>query len=290
MAPVAIGSELPGRAGAALAGVGEQLVRPAGLLYDEIPGQRTSLDELAHRPWPVPQRPWLMGQTWRDLLFTHWEVGSDELSSLIPAPLELDEYEGGAWLGITPFEVTGLRPRGAPPPPLVSRFLELNVRTYVRWNDQPGIFFFSLDCTSASAVAAARRGYLLPYFRASAAIDRRGSQVRFDLERSAAGDARPAAWRATYRPTGPRLPITEGSLERWLTERYCLYVVRDGRVLRGDIHHRPWPLHPALAEIEENTMTAPLGIELRGAPRLHFSARQDTLFWALADVGGAGPG
>ena len=228
-----------------------------------------------------------MGQTWRDLLFAHWEVGSDELAPLVPAPLELDEYDGSAWLGITPFEVTGLRPRGGPPPPIVSRFLELNVRTYVRWQDQPGILFFSLDCTSAAAVAAARRGYRLPYFRASASIERRGAEVRFTLGRRASGGASPATWRARYCSTGPRLPIAEGSLERWLTERYCLYVVEGGRVLRGDIHHRPWPLQPARAEIDENTMTAPLGIELRGDPLLHFSARQDTLFWALADVGGA---
>ena len=277
-------SVLPRRAAATLAGLGEQLVRPAGAVYDEIPGQRKTLDELAHRPWPVPKHPWLMGQTWRDLLFAHWEVGSSEMRALIPEPLELDEYDGSAWLGITPFEVTGLRPRDAPPPPLVSRFLELNVRTYVRWNDRPGIFFFSLDCTSAAAAAAARRGYLLPYFRADATIERRGTRVCFGLERSASGVR--LAWRVIYRPTSPRLPIKEGSLERWLSERYCLYVVRDGCVLRGDIHHRPWPLQLAEAEIEENTMAAPLDIELRGEPRLHFAARQDTLFWALAEVMG----
>ena len=277
---------LPRRAAGALARAGERLVRPAGLVYDEIPGQRRTLDELAHRPWPVSQRPWLMGQTWRDLLFAHWELPPSELRALVPEPLELDERDGSAWLGITPFEVTGLRPRGAPPPPVVSRFLELNVRTYVRWDDRPGILFFSLDCTSTAAVAAARRGYLLPYFRAIATVERRGPQVRFELERTDSSGG-PAAWRATYGPTGPRLPIVDGSLERWLTERYCLYVVRDGRVLRGDIHHPPWPLQPARADIETNAMVAPLGLELTGSPLLHFAARQDTLFWVLTDAGGA---
>jgi len=154
----------------------------------------------------------------------------------------------------------------------------------VRWNDRPGIFFFSLDCTSAAAVTAARRGYLLPYFHAHATIERRAERVHFDLERTVAGATRPPAWRGAYGPTGPRLPIVDGSLERWLSERYCLYVVRDGRVLRGDIHHRAWPLQPAHAELDETTMAAPLGLELRGDPRLHFAARQDTVFWALADV------
>ena len=110
--------------------------------------------------------------------------------------------------------------------------------------------------------------------------------MRFNLQRVAARDARGAVWQGTYWPTSSRLPVTEGSLERWLTERYCLYVVRDGRVLRGDIHHPPWPLQPGAAETDENTMAAPLGIELRGEPRLHFAARQDTLFWALTEAGG----
>jgi uncharacterized protein YqjF (DUF2071 family) len=283
-------SALPLRAAAALATFGEELIRPLGVVFDEIPGQRRTLEEVDYRPWPVPQRPWLMGQTWRDLLFAHWQVAADDMRALVPEPLELDEYDGSAWLGITPFAVTGLRPRGAPPPPAVSSFLELNVRTYVRFEDRPGIFFFSLDCTSAAAVAAARRGYLLPYFRAQASAGRRGERVRFDLGRVTASEARPAVWRGTYWPTGPRLSVTDVSLERWLTERYCLYVVRDGRVLRGDIHHPPWPLQPSAAEIDENTIAAPLGIELGGEPRLHFAARQDTLFWALEEVAGSSKG
>jgi uncharacterized protein len=278
------GNQLARAAGVA-AGWGEQLLQPAGVLFDEIPGQAATLDETGHRPWPLPGRPWLMGQTWRDLLFAHWEVSPGALRRHVPEPLELDRYEGSGWLGITPFEVTGLRPRGAPPPPLLSRFLELNVRTYVRWRGKPGIYFFSLDCSSAAAVAAARRGYRLPYFRASAALERRSGRVRFELERRASGSDR-AAWRIAYRATGPRLPVEEGSLERWLTERYCLYVVSGGRVMGADIHHRLWPLQPAEADIEVNSMTRPLGVDLRGEPLLHLTARQDTLFWALADLGG----
>lgn len=281
-------SPLPRRAAAALATVGEELIRPVGVIFDEIPGQRRTLEEFDHRPWPVPQRPWLMGQTWRDLFFAHWEVPAGEMRALVPDPLELDEYDGSAWLGITPFGVTGVRPRGGPPPPVLSRFLELNVRTYVRFNDRPGIFFFSLDCTSAAAVAGARRGYLLPYFRAHASTERRAGRVRFNLERVASGDSARAVWRGAYWATGSRLPVAEGSLERWLTERYCLYIVRNGRVRRGDIHHRPWRLQPGAAQIDENTMARPLGLELRGEPRLHFAARQDTLFWGLTEAGGEG--
>ncbi|HEX2234011.1 MAG TPA: DUF2071 domain-containing protein, partial [Thermoleophilaceae bacterium] len=91
-----------------------------------------------------------------------------------------------------------------------------------------------------------------------------------------------AELRISYRPTGPGLPVRDGSLERWLAERYCVYVVGERqRVLRGDIHHRPWPLQPAAAEIEVNTMAHPLGVELDAEPLLHYSARQDTLIWRL---------
>jgi uncharacterized protein YqjF (DUF2071 family) len=81
---------------------------------------------------------------------------------------------------------------------------------------------------------------------------------------------------------GARLPVDDGSLERWLAERYCLYVVDDrGRALRGEIHHSPWPLQPAGATIEVNSMAAPLGLELDSEPLLHYSARQDVLIWSL---------
>jgi uncharacterized protein len=284
MHPMANYQALVARMAGGLGGWSEQLIRPAGLVYDEIPGQRYALDEVGHRPWPPPRRPWLMGQTWRQLLFAHWPVSEGELRRVVPEPLELDEYDGRAWLGITPFAVSGLRLQGLLPPPVVSSFLELNVRTHVRWRGRPGIYFFSLDCSSSAAVAAARRGYLLPYFRAEASLEHRDGERRFASRRLASNDSLPLVFRAAYAPDGPPLPVTDGSLERWLTERYCLYVVRRGRVLSGDIHHRPWPLRVAAGEIERNSMADPLGLKLRGNPLLHFGDRQDTLFWRLAHV------
>jgi uncharacterized protein YqjF (DUF2071 family) len=265
----------------AAAGLAELLVTPVGLLVDEVPRQRAALRETAHRPWPLPETPWLMGQTWYDLLFAHWAVPADALRALIPSPLELDTRHGQGWIGVTPFRIGGLRPRGTPPLPWLSHFPELNVRTYVDYRGRPGIYFFSLDAGRRAAVAAARRGYRLPYFHAHMRATRRDASVRYESERiDASGPA--VRFRATYAPTGPRLPIDDGALERWLAERYCLYVVDElGRVLRGDIHHAPWPLQPAGATIEVNTMAAPLGIELDGDPLLHYSARQDVLIWPL---------
>jgi uncharacterized protein YqjF (DUF2071 family) len=258
----------------------ERAIAPLGLVADEIPRQRGTLAETAHRPWPLPERPWLMGQTWYDLLFAHWELPAEALRPLVPAPLELDLRDGRSWLGVTPFVVGGLRLRGAPPVPRLSRFPELNVRTYVRYDERPGIYFFSLDAGSRSAVAAARRAYRLPYFHAQMSADRDLETVRYESRRvDSAGP--PAELAARYRPTGSALPIEDGSLERWLAERYCLYVVDErGRPLRGEIHHSPWPLQPASATIQRNTMAAPLGLELSD-PLLHYSARQDTLIWPL---------
>jgi uncharacterized protein YqjF (DUF2071 family) len=265
----------------AVAGLAELAVTPVGFVSDEVLRQRAALRETAHRPWPLPTRPWLMGQTWYDLLFAHWAVDPEALRPLVPQPLEMHLRDGQAWLGVTPFRVAGLRSRGTPPLPWLSRFPELNVRTYVDYGGRPGIYFFSLDAARLAAVAAARRGYRLPYFHAQMSARREGATVSYRSTRIDASGP-PAELRARYGPSGARLPIHDGSLERWLAERYCLYVVDEhGSALRGEIHHSPWPLQPARATIEVNTMAAPLGVELGSDPLLHYSARQDVLIWSL---------
>lgn len=262
----------------------ELAVSPFGLLADEIPRQRAALAETTHRPWPLPGRAWLMGQTWYSLLFAHWPVSPEALRPLIPKPLELDLREGQAWLGVTPFVVAGLRVRGTPPLPWLSRFPELNVRTYVDYGGRPGIYFFSLDAARLAAVAAARRAYRLPYFHAEMSTRPQAGAVHYESKRIDSNRLS-VELRARYGPTGPRLPVDNGSLERWLAERYCLYLVDErGRALRAEIHHPPWPLQPATAAIERNTMARPLGLELDSTPLLHYSVRQDTLIWPLGDA------
>jgi uncharacterized protein YqjF (DUF2071 family) len=265
----------------AIAGVTEAALAPIGVVVDEVPRQRAALRETEHRPWPLPKRPWLMGQTWYDLLFAHWSVAPELLQPLVPAPLELDVRDGRAWLGVTPFRVGGLRSRGTPPLPWLSHFPELNVRTYVHFGGRSGIWFFSLDAARVAAVVAARRSYRLPYFHAQMTIAREGTTISYQSRRIDSSGM-PAGLRARYAPSGQRLAIEDGSLERWLTERYCLYVVDErGRALRGEIHHSPWPLQPAEATFEANTMAAPLAVDLASPPLLHFSARQDVLIWGL---------
>jgi uncharacterized protein len=263
-----------------LQGVGEAALRPARLVSDSF-HQRAVLSETAHRPWPLPQSTWLMGQAWIDLLFAHWRVPEEALRAVVPPQLPIDTYDGSAWLGVTPFCVRGLRLRGTPPAPLVSTFPELNVRTYVSVEGKPGIYFLSLDADSCAAVRAARRSYRLPYFRSRIEIDREKAGIGYDLTRTSE-DGPPAYFKGSYGGEGEQLPIREGSLERWLAERYCLYTLDDaGRVQRGNIHHPPWPLYEGWAEIETNTMATPFGIDLDEEPLLHFSPRQDVVIWPL---------
>lgn len=223
-----------------------------------------------------------MGQTWDDLLFAHWAVPEEELRAHVPDSLELDLHDGTAYLGITPFKVTGLRVRGTLPLPRVSTFLELNVRTYVTDGSKPGIWFFSLDASSQLAVEAAKLLYHLPYFRARISQVTRPEGVVFECVRE---DER-RVWSGTYRPEGEIFHALPGSLEHFVAERYCLYTVdRRGQLARAEIHHAAWPLQAAEAEIELNTMP-PSGIELSGEPALQFARRQDVVLWPLEPVPG----
>jgi uncharacterized protein YqjF (DUF2071 family) len=235
------------------------------------------LEEVGHRPWPMPSRPWLMTQSWHDLLFAHWTVDTARLRAQVPESFELDLFEGQAWIGIVPFYMTNVSIRGVPSLPFVSEFPELNVRTYVCVGGKPGVYFFSLDAASALAVKAARVLLNLPYFTASMDVDRAGSRVRYVSSRPDST----AALIAEYEPSGPPSPPAGGSLEYFLTERYCLYHIdRRGRPYRLDIHHPPWRLQPATATFTRNTMADAASLRLSDRePLLHFSKRQDMAAW-----------
>jgi uncharacterized protein YqjF (DUF2071 family) len=237
--------------------------------FDDAAAQARSLEELEHRPFPAPARAWTMGQTWENLLFAHWRVAPDELRPHVPRRLELEEFDGAAWVGLTPFRVRGLRLRGLPPLPLVSSFLELNCRTYVCAGGRPGIWFFSLDASSPAAVTAARLTYRLPYRHARIGIT--GDSFIAETDGG--------SFRADYRPAGDPAPADAGTLEHFLVERYCLYA--GGGEVRAHIHHRPWPLQRAAATVEHEGI-AP--VELQGEPICHYARRQDVVVWPLERV------
>lgn len=235
--------------------------------------------QTGHRPIAMPRRPWIMKQTWHDLLFMHWAVMPETIRPLVPAALDLDLYDGQAYLAVAPFWMSGIRARFLPPVPGLNGFPELNVRTYVRYQgDVPGVYFFSLDAGSLTAVRAARAAYGLPYFHAAMSVKSLGENYEYSSQRLQ--DPRPAEFRGRYRPVSAPKPREKGTLEHFLTERYCLYAVRGEKVSRAYIHHLPWPLQDAEAEIERNTMTQAAGIEHPPSrPLLHFAREIEVLVW-----------
>lgn len=237
--------------------------------------QARSVRETAHRAWPMPSSRWIMGQTWESLVFVHWRVAVDELRPFIPSGLEIEEFDGSAWLGIVPFRITGLRPRGMVPVRGLSTFNELNVRTYVRTADgKPGVWFFSLEATSRLAVRAARRQYRLPYFDARMTLRDDGARIETECVRLGEDTAFSGVFRATGKPA--ESPVN--SLELFLVERYCLYAEGGGRLWRAEIHHAPWVLAAGEADIDRNSI-AP--VPLAGDPLCHVAARQDVVIWPL---------
>src|SRR5687768_3784819 len=157
------------------------------------------LESTSHRPWPLPRAPWVMTQSWHDVLFLHWRVEKGELRRAVPRDFDLDLYKGEAWVGIVPFYMTNVRPRATPTLPGVSEFPELNVRTYVRVADRPGVYFFSLDAARWLPVAAARALTNLPYYLAEMAVERDRHNVHYSSSRR---DETVAEFRATYEPAG----------------------------------------------------------------------------------------
>jgi uncharacterized protein YqjF (DUF2071 family) len=240
----------------------------------------TALQAVGHRPWPLPPGPWVMAQSWHDLLFAHWPVDAAKLRARIPDRLEIDTFDGQAWLAVVPFRMTGVRLRGTPALPWLSAFPELNVRTYVTRGGKPGVWFFSLDAGNSLAVAIARAWFHLPYFRARMSCTEREGWIHYESERKHRG-APAGLLKAQYRPVGDVFPPQIGSLEYFLTERYCLYAA-DGRgqIIRGEIHHLPWPLQVAEAVFTGNTMAKAAGVALPARkPFLHFVKRQDVGVW-----------
>jgi uncharacterized protein len=229
-----------------------------------------------------------MRQVWHDLLFAHWRVSLEALRVAIPSPLEIDTFEGRAWLGIVPFRMSGVRFKGLPPVPGTSAFPELNVRTYVKLGGKPGVWFLSLDARSRVAVAVARRLFNLPYFFARMKVQASDTKIIYTSKRKD-DKAPPAELAGSYGPVGEVFLAAPGTLAHFLTERYCLYALNEGKIYRTEIHHAPWPLQPADASFAVNSMAEAHELRLPATPPLlYFAKRLEVQVWPSRMVAPAG--
>jgi uncharacterized protein len=225
-----------------------------------------------------------MRQNWGKLLFMHWAVDKSVLAPLIPSQLSIDTFDGEAWIGVVPFTMWGVRASFLPAIPGTSAFHELNVRTYVHHHGVPGVWFFSLDAASRLAVWGARTFYHLPYFNARMSLKQHDNQIDYRSTRTDARGAQ-ADFKARWTFGEPLACSEPGSLEFFLTERYCLYAFHRERVFRSRIFHQPWPLQRATVHSSQSTMISSLGIrQPESQPLLHYAESIAVDIWRLSEV------
>jgi uncharacterized protein YqjF (DUF2071 family) len=224
-------------------------------------------------------------QRWNDLLFAHWPVPVDSITALLPEGLEADIFQGSAWLGVVPFWLDRIKVRGMPAIPGMRSFPDLNVRTYVRdaSTGTPGMYFFSLDATNLLAVMLAHTFFHLPYHWAEMRLDQQ-SEREFTFYSRRRFTRHPVIFQARYRGLGPTRKLAEvrsGSLEFFLMERSSLFTRNHaGQAVRSNLHHVPWPLEEAEADIQHNDLAQSIGIELPETPPvLHYSRRLAVYVW-----------
>lgn len=241
------------------------------------------LQHQSHRPWPLPEPPWVWRQTWSDLAFAHYRVSRRALRELVPASLKLQEFDGSAWVAVVPFQLGQVRRRGLPWLPVMPGFPELNLRTYVEVEGKPGVWFFSLDAQSWPIVLGGRLRFHLPYHYASIQFLETDGCFALRSQRLR-GKVRFAG---RFQATGDSFIAEPGSFEHWATERYCLYSqTPGGEIVRVEVHHRPWPLQEAQIEIEHNELFAAAGLATpTTAPVCHFSTGVDVVAYPPSLLG-----
>ncbi len=229
----------------------------------------------------------MMYQSWRSLLFLHWSFAPEQIQPLLPKGLELDTFGGRAYVGLVPFTMRGIRPVYLPTAPWLSAFHETNVRTYVHVEGKdPGVWFFSLDAANPIAVELARRWFHLPYYRARMSLTATASDgtIRYCSERRDPRSLR-ASLAIDCAPRGSLGPVPPGTLDHFLVERYYLYAAARGRLYRGQVHHKPYPVQTAeVLSVEESLLASNGLFRPVENPIVHFSPGVDVEIFPLGEI------
>ena len=242
----------------------------------------TDIDRLVMHERPAG-RP-IMYQTWGKLLFMHWRIEAKLLRPLIPAQLEIDTFDGSAWIGVVPFTMWDIRGSFLPAIPGTSAFHELNVRTYVYHRGVPSVWFLSLDAANRFAVWGARTFYYLPYFNAQMSLIQDGKRISYSSVRRDQRGA-PAELRVSWNIGETLPPTSPGSLDFFLTERYCLDTEHRGKLYRARIHHQSWPLQQTQLASLNSTMIECHGLATpEGDPLMHYCEKLRVEIWPLKKI------
>lgn len=224
---------------------------------------------------------WVMTQTWNDLLFMHLPVPADILREQIPQGLELDTYNGKAWISIVPFAITDMRLHFTPRLPYFHFLLELNVRTYVKRNGEAGVYFFSLDANQWLTVLGGRI-FHAPYHYAGIHMKKERNWINFISKRKGKSSI---GFTGKYRPVTGEYKPSASSLAYWLVERYIFWSERNSSLYKGDIYHEPWKLQEAEVILSKQNMLPDfLGIEEAGNPVFHYAAKKKVYSWCVRKI------
>ena len=196
---------------------------------------------VSHVVCPSPVQHPVMKQQWRDLAYIHWRYDPAVVRELLPEGIEVDTFDGSAWVGLIPFSMRNISFPFIPPVPYFGSFPEVNVRTYVKRNGVPGVWFFSLDVNRLIPAFVARTTYFIPYCWGSASHTKDGQRLRTTVKRR---------W-PSRSSTQIKLTIGEeikepSDLAHFLSARWGLYSKGFGGRLRyAPVDHEQWQLYEA---------------------------------------------
>ena len=235
-----------------------------------------------HLPFPMPKRRWSLRQNWINLTFLHWLVDPELLSPYIPKDLELDTFEGKAYVGTIPFIMEKVRPYFLPYLPFITTFPEFNVRTYVTKNGKPGVLFLTLDAQSRVTCFYAPRKYGLPYRYAKCRL--KIDENRYSWASKRSSDSVELEGEAIA--TGEKRIAEKGTLEEFLFERYSLYTEHKGNLKMAYTLHEPWVFQDGEAKIVKNSLTEcyDLGIDIMNPEFVHLSEGVYVHTWPIQKV------